>query len=286
MANTDPMKRTSGFTLPEDVSSEIWQKTIEDSAVMKLARQVQLPGNGVSIPVITGDPDPAWVAEGAKKPVSNAKTAKKNLTPYKLAVIETFSMEFQRDLPALYNALVQRLPKSLGAKFDNTVFGGTTKPGDNFDQLSSATGVALAPDVYAALVTADSTISEAGYIVNGYAVSPQARAKLLAAVDGNKRPLFVNSVAEGAIPMILGAPTYMTKGAYVAGASSAASTIGFVGDWTQAVYGTVAGVKVDFSDQATVNGVSLWEDNLVAVRAEIELGFVCQADAFVKLTDK
>jgi HK97 family phage major capsid protein len=278
----DPITRTSGFTLPEEVSAEIWSKTIDDSAVMQLARQVQLPGNGVAIPVITGDPDPAWVTEGGKKANSNATTDKKILTPYKLAVIETFSMEFQRDLPALYNALVERLPKALGAKFDNTVFGGTAKPGDNFDQLSDATGVSLGSDVYGALVSADSAISEEGYIVNGYAISPQARAKLLAAVDGNKRPLFVNNAAEGAIPMILGAPSYMARGAYVAGSPA---TLGFVGDWTQAVYGTVEGVRIDFSDQATVGGVSLWEDNLVAVRAEIELGFACQKDAFAKITE-
>ena len=45
--------------LPTEVSSEILQNTQEQSAVMQLARQVQLPGTGVSIPVILSDPEAA-----------------------------------------------------------------------------------------------------------------------------------------------------------------------------------------------------------------------------------
>ena len=43
------------ITLPKDVSSEILAKTKEDSAIMKLAREIKLPGNGLVIPVITSD---------------------------------------------------------------------------------------------------------------------------------------------------------------------------------------------------------------------------------------
>ena len=45
------------INLPGEVSSEILQKTQESSAVMSLARQIALPGLGVTIPVITGDPE-------------------------------------------------------------------------------------------------------------------------------------------------------------------------------------------------------------------------------------
>ena len=61
----------SNIELPNDVSAEIIQKTQEGSAVMQLARQIALPGRGLQIPVITGDPEAAWVNETAAKPVSN-----------------------------------------------------------------------------------------------------------------------------------------------------------------------------------------------------------------------
>jgi HK97 family phage major capsid protein len=65
-----PTNRTS-IDLPVDVSREIMQKTQEESAIMQLARQIALPGRGVAINVITGDPEAAWVGETASKPVSD-----------------------------------------------------------------------------------------------------------------------------------------------------------------------------------------------------------------------
>ncbi|MCQ2386490.1 MAG: phage major capsid protein, partial [Clostridia bacterium] len=57
------INRSASITLPSEVSSEIIAKTLEESAVMRLARRVALPGRGLTIPVITGDPSAAWVAE-------------------------------------------------------------------------------------------------------------------------------------------------------------------------------------------------------------------------------
>ena len=283
------INRTTTITLPPEVSNEILQKTQDDSAVMALARQITIPGTGVTVPVITGDPSAAWVTETAAKPVSNPGVSTKQLTPYKLAVIETFSNEFVRDAAALYDALVARLPLALANKFDNTVIGGTTKPGDNFEDMSTCTSVALtATTAYTQLVTATSNIATAGGIVNGFAISPQCKAMLLSAVDGQNRPLFINSVADGAIPQILGAPTIQSKGMYKAKADSAPAVVGIVGDWTQAVYGTVEGVQIAVSDQATVTTgsttINLWQNNMVAVRAEIEIGFRADTSCFNLLT--
>lgn len=279
------INRTSTITLPASVSTEIMQKTQEASAVMQLARQIALPGNGTVIPVITGDPDAAWVGETDEKPVSNSTLAQKVMQAYKLAVIETFSAEFLRDAAALYDALVARIPLALAKRFDATVFGGVTAPGENFDTLANCTAQEIGTDAYAGLVAADADIAAHDGIMDGIVLAPQGKSVLLAAVDGNKRPLFVNSVAEGAIPMVLGVRTLQSKGAYVAGTPN---TVGFAGDWTQAVYGTVAGIQVGVSDQATVKSgdteINLWQRNMVAIRAEIELGFRADTTCFNKLT--
>lgn len=280
------INRTSTITLPSDVASEILQKAQDDSAVMSLARQITLPGRGATVPVITGDPAAAWVGETALKTVSNAQIGTKLLRPYKLAVIETFSAEFVRDAAALYDALIARLPKALAQKFDNTVIGGTVAPGSDFDNFASCTAQALtASTAYAKLVTAETDVAAHGGIVNGYAISPQAKGMLLSAVDSNNRPLFINTVAEGAIPVILGSKTVQSKGLYASGSPNKA---GVVGDWTQAVYGTVNGVEIAISDQATLTSgetnINLWQQNMVAVRAEIEIGFRADTSCFNLLT--
>lgn len=285
----------TNITLPTEVSSEILQKTQEQSAVMSLARQIQLPGRGLTIPVITSDPEANWVDETAAKPVSNPGLNTKIMQAYKLAVIVPFSDEFARDMGALYDALVARLPLALAAKFDATVFHGTA-PGSNFDTLASVAAQSISGtgnSVYKALVAADTAIATAGGILNGFALSPQAKGELLGAVDSTGRPLFVNSVADGVVPRLIGAPAHYAKAAYKDGTSGSGATpdvIGFAGDWTQALYGTIEGIKIDMSNQAslpigTSNAmISLWQNNMFAVRAEIEVGFRADTSVFQKIT--
>ena len=163
--------RTS-IDLPVDVSREIMQKAQESSAVMSLARKIELPGRGAAINVITSDPEAAWVGETAAKPVSNPGLQTKIMRAYKLAVIVPFSDEFRRDVSSLYDALIQRLPGALAKKFDETVFGNGDKPGDDFDNCATITAQSLASDVYGGLVAADTDIALHGGIANGYAISP------------------------------------------------------------------------------------------------------------------
>ena len=291
----------TNISLPTEIASEILQKTQEQSAIMQLARRIALPGNGVTFPVISGDPEAAWVDETDQKPVSNPTLSTKIMQPYKLAVIVPFSDEFARDYKALYQALVDRLPAALGLKFDKTVFNGTA-PGSNFDVFSSVTAQAIGGTggIYAALVAADADIATHNGSMNGFALSPQAKSELLSALDDNKRPIFINNVAEGAIPRLLGQPVHYSRGVYGAGNAASGTSgssgyvaakpdvLGFAGDWTQAMYGTVEGVKIDMSNQATLtisgNAVNLWERNMFAVRAEIEVGFRADTDCFNKLT--
>lgn len=293
----------TNITLPTEVSADILQKTQEQSAIMQLARQVSLPGRGLTIPMITGDPEAAWVDETDAKPVSNPSLSTKVMQAYKLAVIVPFSDEFARDWASLYSALVARLPLALAKKFDSTVFNGTA-PGSNFDTFASVTAQSIdvtqsGGGIYAALVAADADIAAHDGILNGFALSPQAKSEMLSALDADKRPIFINNVSEGAIPRLLGQPVYYSKGIYGAGnaASGTSGSSGYVaakpdmlgvaGDWTQAMYGVVQGVKIDTSNQATLTisetAVNLWERNMFAVRAEIEIGFRADTSCFNKL---
>lgn len=290
-----PTNRTN-YELPKAVSSEIIAKTQEASAVMKLARQIALPGNGLEIPVIAGDPEASWVSETGLKPVSNPTLSKKIMQGHTLAVIVPFSNQFKRDMGALYDEIVRRLPGALAKKFDQTVFfgpdGGSLA---NFDNLANVTAQSLSTSAYSGILAADIDIAEQGGVMNGIALSPQGKGVFLAALDKNDRPLFIDSVAEDGVPKILGAPTYITHGAYKAGTSGSAGNpdvVGFAGDWTKAVYGVVQGVTIDFSSDATltvqngssVSQINLFQQNMFAVRAEIEVGFVAQTAYFNKLT--
>ena len=287
-----PINR-SNIQLPNEVSAEILQKTQEASIVMRLARQIPLPGNGVQIPVIASDPAAEWVTETGAKPVSTPTLDKKIMQAHKLAVIVPFSNEFRRDASALYNALIARLPAVLAEKFDQTVFFGPSSGTlANFDNLSAVTGYdlgATGASTYAGLVAADGAISAQGGVMNGIALAPQGKSALLGAVDGENRPLF-NTVTENGITRVLGAPVQISKAAYKAGTTSpaVADVVGIAGDWNHAMYGTVEGVQVRYSADATLTTASgtinLFQQNMFAVLVEIEVGFVAETAYFAKLT--
>ena len=281
------------ISLPTDVSSEILQNVQEESAIMRLARQINLPGRGLTIPMITADPEATWVGETSAKTVANPTLSTKIMQAYKLAVIVPFSKEFRRDIPALYDALVARLPRALALKFDTTVITGVA-PGSNFDVLTSCTKRAIGSSPYTALVDAEVDIASHYGDMNGIALSPAGKGVLLSALDGDNRPLF-NDVASDGIPRVLGAPVYVTRGAYKAGAASTGTTpaqpniVGVAGDWTKAMYGTVEGVEITYSEDATLldsnsNPIYLFQQNMFAVRAEIEIGFRADTDCFNLLT--
>lgn len=281
-------RATEGVNLPESVATSIWADAQSESAVMGLANKIVIPGSGVSVPMITGDAEASWVNEGAEKPVSDSTVSNKVITPYKLAVIQVFTDEFRRDAGALYNALAERLPGALARKFDETVFHGVA-PGSGFDVLSDADAMGLdATTAYGDLVAVDGAIAGANGSLTGFALAPRARGVLLNAVDGDNRPLFINNLqSEGGVSRLLGADVVYSKAVYAAdGAGDDGEVLGFAGDWSSAYYGTVEGIKVSMSDQATLTGFgNLWQRNAFAIRAEVEIAFaVRNKDHFVRLT--
>lgn len=295
----DINRTTNSMALPSDISAEILQKTQEESAIMRLARSIELPGRGVTIPVITGDPTAEWVAETGVKPVSNGTPGTKLMKAYKIAVIETFSKEFVRDIPALYDALVQRMPAALGGVFDSTVIGATARPDNTyFDNFASCTAQSILNannGTYLGLVAADADIAAHGGVMNGLALGAAARGLLLTATDTTNRPLFLASANDGVVDRVLGVPTYFNKNinkAGTAGTSGTPAVVGVAGDWSKAMYGTVNGVEISVSDTATLSvgsgnsasTINLWQQNMVAVRAEIEVGFRADTDCFNLLT--
>jgi HK97 family phage major capsid protein len=296
--------------LPADVSQEIQSKLLNASIVQQLARQVSVPGPGLTIPVISGEPTADWVAESAEKPVSRHTLNKLSLTPKKLAVIEPFSDEFRRDLPGLYAELVRRLPNSLALAFDAAAIAGNRDQiGSLYDEgEAAATNADLqtfdATDTYGDLLAAITKVATNGYDATGVAVSPAGSALLMGAVSTTGSPLFMpNAMGYGGVGSVFGLPVYRSRNVKFAavdadidadgsggGTTEVDTLYGIVGEWDQAIWGTVEGVKISFSDQATLTDggspLNLWQRNMFAVRAEIEIGFVvADPKAFVFLTD-
>jgi HK97 family phage major capsid protein len=312
MAAVDLNRGSSNVSdlLPKDVSQEIQSKMLNASVVQTLARQISVPGTGLTIPVISGEPTASWVAESDNKPVSRHTLDKLVLTPKKLAVIEPFSDEFRRDLPGLYAELVRRLPNSLAKAFDlAAIAGDRTQIGSFYDDGEAASTnadlVTLdATDAYGDVLGAITKVATNGYDATGLAMSPAGEAILMGATTTAGSPLFIPSaMTSSGVGSVFGRPVYRNRNVGFAavdadvdadgsgaGTNEVDTLYGIVGQWDKAIWGTVEGVKVSFSDQATLTDggttINLWQRNMFAVRAEIEIGFVvADPKAFVFLTD-
>ena len=273
----DINRGTSGLSLPKEVSDVVIQGAIAESAIMKLAQRVYLPGRGLAIPVITGDPTVSIVNEACEKPVSNSTFSTKNMVPKKFAVIETFSKELVRDMPALYDALIQRLPGAIAKAFDYQALTQSALTG--FDSLVNAQTISSGTNFAENLQNGIKAIAADGYRMNGIAAGAVAEADIQTAVNGLGMPLFIENIQDGKIGRIYGADVV----------PCAAINGCIAGDWSKAFYGIVDGINIDFSDTATLNDgnsglIHLWQRNMVAARVEVEASFVvADDDAFFQI---
>lgn len=290
----DINRTTNSMALPSALSAEVLQKASQESAIMRLAEKIDLPGTGVTIPVIVSDPTAAWVAETEKKPIGNATPGTKLMQAFKVATIMTFSKELVRDAAALYRAIVDKGPAAIAKVFDQTIIGAVNAPSaSNFDTFANCTAVSIANannGTYLGLVAANQNIATAGGRMNGVAVGAQGESLLFSAVDTTGRPIFMPTANDGSIGAVLGSQIVENNGLYVAGTSPAPNIVGIAGDWTQAKYGIVNGIEFSFADQASIddgngNTINLWQQNMVAVLVEAELGFRADTSCFNLLTD-
>jgi HK97 family phage major capsid protein len=301
----DHSRKTTNVIFDPEVSNEIITKAQEESSIMQLAGKMAIAPEGKKFQTIVGDPEPEWVAETNNKPVGFFQFGTKTVTPYKMALIVPFSMEFRRDKGALYNECIRRVPKLFGKKFDTTAMS-ITAPGTGFDVFGGASKASILPDtsnnidVYDRFLAVDSTIGAADGIMNGIALAPQGRSIVLGAKDGQGYPIFTPGVESGQLGNILGAAVSVKKGVYVAGTAAVGQTagtpaiVGIAGDWDEAQWGVIGTLTGSISEEATLTytdensqtvTLALWQENMFAVRFEIELALMIRdINKFVLLT--
>lgn len=286
MAITAATKNTdfSGF-LNREQSEAIFNKAAQVSLVQSIASRVPLGANGVAIPVVTSKPTAGWVAEGGQKPATKGSMGLKTMDPKKLAAIAVVSAEVVRANPGGYmDALRPQIAEAFAVAFDAAALHGTSTPfatyidsGSSVQELSGAAPV-LAP-TYDDLNAGLATLVNADKDPNGFVLDRRFEPLLNGIKDSAGMPIFNDRpLTEKTGPIrqgsLLGYNCRIGKGVY----DAAAKVYGYFGDWTQVAWGAVGGISYNVSTQATVtingNLVSLWENNLVAILAEAEYGFL------------
>jgi HK97 family phage major capsid protein len=181
------------------------------------------------------------------------------------------------------------IAEAIAIAFDAAALYGTASP-FAADLADTTKSVEFTAAVYDNLVAALTLLVNDGKALTGWALGLKVEPLLLGAKDTAGRPIFIDAPPTETVVdnqlrgRMLGRPAILDE------AADSGTNRGFAGDWSQIVWGQVGGITYDVSTEATVtiNGelTSLWENNLVAIRAETEFGLVINdVAAFVEFTD-
>ncbi|MER7053485.1 phage major capsid protein [Streptomyces sp. NPDC017454] len=312
MAVTAPLtlSNVDGALLPRTITAPIFEKSVEASAVMQLARPAPLALDATtSVPIPMDVPVADWVGQAAKKPLSTGGVDVKQMQAKKVAVLIPVAMEVAKtNAGGLYDQLQKDLPTAFARAFDHATIHGKTMKGaaGPFTEYLAATSNSVAlgtatqaqGGIWADFVNGMAEVVDSDWDYTGTVADHRLKPSLLLATDTTGRPILVDTQTPGtnmaAAGTLIGEPLAYSRS--VSGKQRRQSTsvdtglraIG--GDWSQAAYGVGMDITVRISDQATYvdeeGGVhSAFQENLVLILAEAYYGFVLgDADAFVKYT--
>lgn len=239
------------------------------------------------------------MGEGQRKPQTSLGLDLLYIEPKKLAAIVVTSAEVVRANPGNITGEIRAdLAGAFSTAFDLAVgynIGGDGTGSGPFDNYLAETtkavtfGTAAKADggIHGDLVEGMRLLVTDGKKLRGFALDDSVEPDFWGAVDGNGHPLYVNLPTDDVSQTLarpgrlLGRPSFMGEGVGHDG------VVAFGGDFSKAAWGVVGGISYRVSTEAsvTVDGqlTSLWENNLVAVLAEAEYGFVmADTEAFVK----
>ena len=290
----------AGFLTPE-ITQAYFDQVEKTSIVQQLCRRIPMGPRGVRVPEWNGNVKAAWVAETGQKPITKGSFTKTDVIPHKIASIFVASAEVVRADPVGYLTTMRaKVAEAIALQFDQAVFNGAAAGspwGQGIlnaplaqvslaDPLGAGKGPKDGSNAYTAFNTGLQTLLDNKSKWTGTVLTQNAEPILNSAIDANNRPLFTDTpftekaatIREG---RILSRPAYITDPDNVCAAAS--QTVGVMGDWNSVLWGQVAGISYDVSDQATLDMsdaqdgsgmTSLWQNNLVAVRVEAEFGLL------------
>ncbi|MFE0470474.1 phage major capsid protein [Streptomyces sp. NPDC058947] len=296
--------------LPRTLAGPIFEKSVEQSAVMALARRAPLAIDATTaVPIPMDVPTADWVGQAAKKPLSTGSVGVKEMTAKKLAVLIPVAEEVvMTNAGGLWTQLQNDLPTAFARAFDHAAIHGKTMKGatgpftDYMAMTSKSVALGTASQatggIWADLVGGMEEVIDDDWDYTGTIADHRLKPKLLLATDTTGRPILVDTTTPGtnmaSAGTLIGEPLAYSRSVSGKQRRQSASTdtglraIG--GDMSQAAFGVGMDITVRISKEATYvdedgNVVSAFQNNLVLLLAEAYYGYVQgDPDAFVKFT--
>lgn len=283
--------------IPPDYTDEILAKTVEQSAVLRLARRLRdMPSSTRTMPVVSALPTAYFVnGENGLKQTTQVTWANKTLTAEELAVIVPVPQNaFDDSAYPIWDVIKPLIEEAAGLAIDQAVLYGTNIPASWTSAFGAHAGiVALATahgstvslaaktDIYEALMDTGgllSLVEEDGFIVTGHIAHTSLKGLLRGCRDTNGQPIFVAGQNIGtafATGQLDGAPVLYPLN----GSIDSAQGLDIAGQWNELVYAMRKDISWNIADQAIIQDgagnivYNLFQQDMVALRMVFRLGF-------------
>ena len=263
--------------IPAEISSEIIKDVAQGSVMMRLANTVPMNTPTKQFPVELTKAGAYWVGEGQKITVDKASWATVELVAKKLAVIVPATREALQD--GSINVLQEvkgQIAEAMASAFDDAALFGTNSPygaGKSIVEKAKAGGkkIQATANLIKDLSDVMGLVEDEELDVNAFVSTRALKAELRNAENGAGYSIFEDKTQD-APARLHGEPLVFSKNFD----KTAAKVV--TGDFDKVYVGVLDGIDYQISTEGTVGDINLFEQDMVAVRATMRVGFLVIKD--------
>lgn len=286
MATVSLTRENASALISQEESKEIVQSVVENSAALRvMTRLPNMSTNVREYPILDSYPIAGFVeGDTGLKPTTNMEWKKDKIVAEEVAAIIGVPDNVVADSDYdIFGQMRPQLIAAAGRVIDSAIFFGKGKPSSWRDGLvpsaiTAGNNVSAGSDIYNDVFGEGGVISkveEDGYFPESIVSAITMRAKLRGMVDGNKRPLFLENMHQGAQYTLGGMNMDFPRN----GAWDEKQALMVAGDWKQAVYSIRQDVTFDVFDSGVISDedgkviFNLMQNDMKAIRMVIRLGW-------------
>jgi HK97 family phage major capsid protein len=268
------LKKDNQGVLTKEISNEVVKGVQKGSAIMQLSKIEPMKTGEKVIPVLDGL-NAYVVGEGEKIGTADAGFKPVTLKTKKHAIIVPFSSELVNEsIVDVFEEIKDDINEQFARLFDkNAISNIVTAVAGNTVTEGATEGQNFAEDLSDAMALAEAK----GFDVNGFVTGHATKNRFRKLKDANGNSLYVPAITDAMADELYGQPV-----AYSFGLD--ADTTAVMGDFRYSVVGVQGDIQYKLLEEATVNGVNLAEQDMVALRVIANFAHVVtREDAFSAL---
>lgn len=269
MSDTSFLKDNLKGAVPVEIAEEVVKNIVTDSVAFRVCNHTSMISDKKTMPMLKDTGRAYWVGEGEKIGTSIHDWEYPELEAKKLAVIVPFTKEKLDDtVISVMEEIKQGIADAFTRAIDSAIFFGTESPFTNNIVSVGANAVInktnkLDIDISDAMSKVEKTDLSVSAIIAPNTIKGELR-KLR---DTNNNALVVPGEVTG--QQIYNTNIYIPTSKVWD--SKKANLI--IGDFTKAIIGTRQDIEYTVLDQATVGDINLAEEDMIAIKATMRLGF-------------